>query len=253
MDRLIYTAMTGASHILQRQSAIASNLSNVNTTGYRSTMNSFRAVPIVGEGQPTRTFVVNYQTGYDFTPAPQQQTGRTLDVALNGKGWITVALPDGSEAYTRDGNLQVSPNGILMTNSGYPVVDDTGQPGPPGQISIPPDTEITVGADGTISTVPSQTPPITATVAGKLKLVNPPEKQLVRGEDGLFRTQDGKPVNPDPTLTVNAGSLEGSNVNAIGTMVDMISISRQFDMQMQMLKNQTSNEQQATQLLQITT
>ncbi|MDE2624204.1 MAG: flagellar basal body rod protein FlgF [Betaproteobacteria bacterium] len=255
MDRLIYTAMTGASHILERQSALSSNLANVNTTAYKGGINAFKAIPLNGEGAQTRTFVTNSTVGYDFTPGALQRTGRSLDVGLNGKGWIAVLLPDGSEAYTRDGNLQVSANGILQTHSGYPVIDDTGQPGPPGQIAIPADSQVTVGSDGTISTVPTgvtSSAPSQVTTVGRLKLVNPPESQLVRGQDGLFRTQSGKPAPPDSNVTVTPNSLEGSNVNAIGAMVDMISIARQFEMQMQMLKTAADDSQQASQLLNIT-
>ncbi len=255
MDHLIYTAMTGASHILERQDALSSNLANVNTTGYKSTINAFRAIPLNGGGQQTRTFVMNAAVGYNFTPAPLQRTGRSLDVGISGKGWIAVMLPDGSEAYTRNGNLQVSSNGILQTNTGYPVIDDTGQPGPPGQIAIPDDSEITIGTDGTISTVPtgvSASAPYQVTTVGRLKLVNPPDSQLVRGADGLFRTQNGRPAAPDSAVTVTSGSLEGSNVSAIGAMVDMISIAQQFQMQMQMLKTAADDAQQASQLLSIT-
>lgn len=255
MDHLIYTAMTGASHILERQSSLSSNLANANTTGYKSGISAFRAIPLSGQGQQTRTFVMNATVGYDFTPGTLQRTGRSLDVGLGGKGWIAVMLPDGSEAYTRDGNLQVSKNGILQTNSGFPVIDDTGQPGPPGQIAIPDDSEVTIAADGTISTVPTGVSGSTfsqVTTVGRLKLVNPPENQLVRGTDGLFRIQSSKPASPDSNVTVTAGSLEGSNVNAIGAMVDMISIARQFEMQMQMLKTASDDAQQASQLLNIT-
>ncbi len=252
MDRLIYTAMTGASHVMERQASLSSNLANTSTTGYRSTVNAFRAVPLVGEGLPTGAFVVPSTTGYDFTPAPLQRTGRTLDVGLNGKGWIAVLLPDGKEGYTRDGNLQVSQNGILQTRSGYPVIDDTGQVRSLGQISIPPDSEITIAADGTLSTVPSGATPSQVTTIGRLKLVNPPENQLVRGADGLFRTQNGNPVAADANVTITPGSVEGSNVSAVGAMVDMISIARQFEMQMQMLKTASDDAQQASQLLHIT-
>ena len=138
MDRLIYTAMTGASHILERQATISNNLANNNTTGYRSAIDSFRAIPLVGEGLPTRTFVVNGLSGYDLTPATLTHTGRSLDVGINGKGWIAVLLPDNTEAYTRNGNLQVSTDGILQTNTGYPVIDDNGELVARDQIDIPP-------------------------------------------------------------------------------------------------------------------
>ncbi len=249
MDRLIYTAMSGASHILERQATLANNLANNNTSGYRSAIDSFRAIPLNGQGLPTRTFVVNGLSGYDFTPATLTETGRNLDVGIQGKGWIAILMPDGSEAYTRDGNLHVSPDGVLVTNAGNPVIDDTGDLVSQNQIVIPADTQVTIGSDGTISTVPDAPPPATTTVVGKLRLVDPPEASLIRGDDGLFRTRDKKPVPPSSTVTVTPGSLESSNVNAISAMVDMISISKQFEMHMQMLQTAQSNDQQATQIL----
>ncbi|NDU85645.1 MAG: flagellar basal-body rod protein FlgF [Ferrovum sp.] len=249
MDRLIYTAMTGASHILERQATLSNNLANNNTTGYRSAIDSFRAIPLNGQGVQTRTFVVNGLAGYDFSPATLAQTGRSLDVGIDGKGWIAVLMPDGSEAYTRNGNLQVSPDGVLQTNNGNPVIDDNGEPIATDQIVIPPDSQVTIAADGTVSTVPTGAPPSQATLIGKLRLVDPPESQLIRGEDGLFRTRDKKPVPPSTTVSVSAEHLESSNVNAISAMVDMISISKQFELHMQMLQTAQSNDQQATQIL----
>ena len=245
MDRLIYTAMTGASHVLQQQAAVAQNLSNVNTPGYRAAINTFRAVPLAGEGLPTRTFVVDSTAGADFASGVMQQTGRVLDVAVQGQGWIAVQLEDGSEAYTRNGSLQVTPNGILQTRNGLDVAGDA------GTVTIPPDTEITVAKDGTISTVPSGNQPSQVVVVGRIKLVNPPEDQLVRGTDGLFRTKDGNAAEADGNVTVSSGSLESSNVNTVEAMVNMISLARQFDMQMKMLQSADNNAKQASTLLSI--
>ena len=246
MDRLIYTAMTGASHTLQQQASVSQNLANVNTPGFRSVIDTFRAVPLVGEGLPTRTFVVDSTSGTDFTPGVMQTTGRPLDVAINGKGWLAVQDASGKEAYTRNGSLQVLPSGILQTSNGMNVMGDS------GPITIPPDTEVTIAGDGTISTVPSQSQAAQVVVVGRLKLVNPPESQLVRGEDAMFRTQDGKPVNADENVTVVSGSLESSNVNMVDSMVDMITLARQFDMQMRLLQTAKDNAQQATSILTIT-
>lgn len=245
MDRLIYTAMTGASHVLQQQAAVSQNLSNVNTPGYRAAINTFRAVPLVGEGLPTRTFVVDSTSGADFAPGVMQSTGRNLDVAVQGRGWIAVQLDDGSEAYTRNGSFQLTPNGVLQTRSGQNVAGDA------GPITIPPDTEVSVAKDGTISTVPSGSKPSQVVVVGRIKLVNPPENQMVRGDDGLFRTKDGNAADADGSVTVAAGSLESSNVNTVDAMVNMISLSRQFDMQMKMLQTADANAKQASTLFSI--
>lgn len=243
MDRLIYTAMGGASHILQQQASVGQNLSNVNTPGYRAAVNAFRAVPLVGEGLPTRSFVVDSTAGADFTPGVMQPTGRNLDMAVQGAGWIAIQMENGSEAYTRNGSFQVSPEGILQTRAGLNVAGDT------GLITIPPNTEVTVGKDGTISTVPTGLPPNQVVLVGRIKLVNPAEEQMVRGDDGMFRTKDGKPAAADIKVKVAPGNLESSNVNTVEAMVSMISLARQFDMQMKMLQSADNNARQASQLL----
>ncbi len=246
MDRLIYTAMTGASHVLQQQAAVSENLANASTPGFRATLNTFRAVPLVGEGLPTRTFVVDSTAGADFTPGPLQQTGRELDVAVQGAGWIAVQGQDGQEAYTRNGSFQISPNGVLQTRTGLNVMGDG------GPITIPPDTEVTFAKDGTISTVPSGSKPTSVIVVGRLQLVNPPPEQLERGGDGLFRLKGGTTATADANVAVIPGSLEASNVNTVEAMVNMISLARKFDMQMKMLQSADNNSRQASSIMNIT-
>ena len=243
MDRLIYTAMSGASHTMQQQATVGQNLSNVNTPGYRAAINAFRAVPLIGDGLPTRAFVVDSTAGADFSPGVMQPTGRNLDMAVQGRGWIAVQLENGSEAYTRNGSFHVTPGGILQTRTGLNVAGDT------GLITIPPNTEVTVAKDGTISTVPTGMPPNQVVVVGRIKLVNPAEAQMVRGDDGLFRTRDGKPAVGDIEVTVAPGNLESSNVNTVEAMVNMITLARQFDMQMKLLQSADSNAKQASQIL----
>lgn len=243
MDRLVYTAMTGASHVLQQQAAVSENLANANTTGFRATLNTFRAVPLVGEGLSTRTFVVDSTAGSDFTPGVIQQTGRSLDVALQGAGWITVQDADGKEAYTRSGSFQMTSNGVLQTHSGLNVSGDG------GPITIPPDTDVTFAKDGTISTVPNGSNATSVVVVGRLKLVNPPAEQLERGGDGLFRMKDGSVASADANTAVVPGSLEGSNVNTVEAMVNMISLARKFDMQMKMLQSADANDQRASSIM----
>lgn len=245
MDRLIYTAMTGASHVLQQQAAVSENLANASTPGFRATLNTFRAVPLVGDGLATRTFVVDSTAGADFTPGPLQQTGRELDVAVQGAGWIAVQGQDGQEAYTRNGSFQISPNGVLQTRTGLNVMGDG------GPITIPPDTEVTFARDGTISTVPSGSKPASVIVVGRLKLVNPPPEQIERGGDGLFRMKDGAAATADANVAVAPGNLEASNVNAVEAMVNMISLARKFDMQMKMIQSADNNARQASSIMNI--
>ena len=244
MDRMIYVAMSGAKQMLEQQSVVANNLANASTTGFRSQMSAFRSAEVFGEGAATRAFVVESTPRADFTPGAIQQTGRDLDVAIEGAGWIAVQMPDGSEAYTRNGSLQVSVNGVLQTRAGMSVLGDG------GPIAIPADTRLTVAGDGTVSVVPTATNQATQVAPlGRIKLVNPPEDQLVRGDDGFFRMKNNVPAEVDGKVKLHGGALESSNVNVVEAMVSMISISRQFDMQMKILQNADGNDRQAAQLL----
>jgi flagellar basal-body rod protein FlgF len=198
---------------------------------------------VLGDGLPTRSFVLDSTPGSDFTPGPIQHTGRDLDVAIEGAGWIAVQLPDGSEGYTRNGSLQVNVNGVLQIRNGMSVM------GEGGPIAVPADVRLTVGGDGTVSTVPNGTGANQIQNIGRIKLVNPPEQQLVRGDDGIFRLAGGGQADVDPKVKVHGGALEGSNVNAVEAMVGMISLARAFDMQMKMLQNADANDRQATQIL----
>jgi flagellar basal-body rod protein FlgF len=243
MDRLIYTAMTGARHILDQQATNSNNLANASTSGFRAQVDAFRAVPIVADGLPTRVFVVDATVGADFSTGSIQRTGRELDVALAGKGWISVQAADGSEAYTRSGALNISPNGLLQTAGGQFVNGDT------GPIAVPPEVTVAIASDGTVSAISTDTKPGPANVLGRIKLVNPPELSLQRGADGLFRMADGGTVLADPLVKLSSGALEGSNVNPVEAMVNMISLARQFETQMSLLKNAENNATKATQIL----
>ncbi|HEY8023027.1 MAG TPA: flagellar basal-body rod protein FlgF [Burkholderiaceae bacterium] len=245
MDRLIYTAMSGAKHILEQQATTSNNLANATTTGFRAQIDAFRAVPIVGDGLPTRSFVVDATVGSNFASGGIQQTGRALDVAVQGDGWLVVQADDGSEAYTRNGALKVSENGILQTQNGQNIA------GVDGPISIPPNVAVSVGVDGTVSAIDTTTSPSSLSTLGRLKLVNPPAQNLVRGDDGLFRTRAGVAAEADPNVNVAGGALEGSNVNVIDSMVNMINLSRQFDLHMTMLKTAETTETSADQILTI--
>jgi flagellar basal-body rod protein FlgF len=243
MDRLVYTAMTGARHTMEQQATVSNNLANATTTGFRAQLDSFRAVPVVSEGLPTRAFVVDATVGSDFRSGPIQTTGRSLDVAIRDQGWIAVQSADGSEAYTRNGSLKVSDNGLLQTSSGQTVLGDG------GPIAIPPDSNVSIASDGTVSVIANTFQPGPANVLGRIKLVNPDTKTLLRGDDGLFRQADGTPAENDPAVRVVDGALEGSNVSAVDSMVNMISLARQFEMQMSLLKNAENNAAKATQIL----
>jgi flagellar basal-body rod protein FlgF len=243
MDRMIYVAMSGAKQTLGQQATVAHNLANLTTNGFRAVNSVFRAVPVVGAGSPTRAYVIDSTPGADFTPGVIQQTGRDLDVAIQGTGWIAVQAPDGSEAYTRSGSLQLNANGLLQTRAGNAVLGDG------GTISIPSDSLVTVAGDGTVSVVPAGNRPSANSAVGRIKLTNPPEAELVRGDDGLFRLRGGGAAQPDANVRLVSGALESSNVNAVDSMISMIALARQFDLQMKMLQNAEGNAKEAAQLL----
>jgi flagellar basal-body rod protein FlgF len=240
---MIYTAMSGAKHILEQQATTAHNLANATSTGFKSQVDSFRAVPVIGDGLQTRAFVVDATVGADFNPGPIQATNRDLDVAVQGKGWFVAQRADGSEGMTRNGSFKVSENGILQTSTGLNVMGDG------GPITIPPDTAISIAKDGTVSAISNNTSPGASNVLGRLKLVNPPETNLIRAEDGLFTTRDKSALEPDANVNVVGGSLEGSNVNVVDAMVTMISLAREFEMQMKLMQSAENNANKASQLL----
>ena len=238
MDRLIYLSMAGAKATMQRQDVLANNLANASTTGFRAEMQAFRAVPVRGDGASTRVYALESTIGNDTRAGPLQQTGRGLDVAAQGNAWFAVQSLDGTEAYTRNGSFQVDPQGQVVTSTGLPVLGDG------GPITLPAGASVEVAADGSISATVGNGRP---QQAGRLKLVSP-EAPLLRGTDGLFRAAEGD-LTADPAARVQGGALEGSNVNAIETMVAMISAARQFEQQMKMLQGAEQREQGAAKLL----
>ncbi len=243
MDRVIYIAMTGAREVTRQQAAVSHNLANISTHGFKQELNVFRALPVVGEGGRTRAFVLETTPRSDFTSGSIQQTERPLDVALRGPGWIAVQDANGQEAYTRMGHLQISQNGIMQTTNGLNVLGDA------GPVAVPPDQELLIGKDGTVSTVPIGQNLNAVAIAGRIKLVNPPETDLVRGEDGLFRQKSGQPAEADAKVTLISGALENSNVNPAEAMVSMVSLARQFEMQMRVIRAAEDNNRSADKVL----
>jgi flagellar basal-body rod protein FlgF len=238
MDRLIYLAMSGAKATMQRQDILANNLANASTVGFRAELQAFRAVPVRGDGASTRVYALESTVGYDGESGPVTSTGRNLDVAMRGNAWMAVQGLDGTEAYTRAGALEVNAEGQLVSAGGLTVMGDG------GPISVPANSELSFAPDGTITAAPPGGRP---TTVGKLKMVTP-EAPLQRGEDGLFRAEDGD-LPADPNARLQGGALEGSNVSAVESMVGMISASRQFEHQMKMLQTVERQEQSAQKLL----
>jgi flagellar basal-body rod protein FlgF len=245
MDRMLYVAMTGAKETLQAQAVNNHNLANASTTGFRAELSAFQSRAVDGSGYASRVYATNASTGWNNQSGAMLSTGRDLDVAINGDGWIAVQGPDGKEAYTRAGDLQIDPNGNLTNGAGHPVVGDG------GPINVPPYTSIFFARDGSISIVAQgQTPDTTSTV-GRIKLVKPADTALVRGDDGLFRMKDGSEAPSDATVAIGSGTLESSNVNTADAMVTMIELARHFEMQVKAIRTAEENGAAAAQIMRV--
>lgn len=246
MDKLIYVSMTGAKAALQAQAVNSHNLANIGTTGFRADLSAFewRGNTATRNGALSARAVGGQMTqSFNEASGSLQATGRNLDVAINGQGWFAVQDANGNEAYSRAGDLRLDTAGNLTNASGRPIL------GNGGPINIPPNTSLTIATNGDISIVPLGQGSETTAVVERLKLVNPPPRDMVRGADGLFRVRDGSLAPSDPTVQVVSGSLEASNVNGAMAIVNMIELSRQFEMQMRTIKWAEENSRSSGSLL----
>jgi flagellar basal-body rod protein FlgF len=243
MDRLIYVAMSGARAALRAQTVTSHNLANIGTTGFRAVRNTVDSVPVYGTGLPTRVNTLVQPQGWNGAQGTSVSTGRDLDVALQGAGWLAVQGADGTEGYTRDGGLRINRNGLLETTGGKLVL------GNGGPIAIPPYQQMFIGGDGQISIVPEGQSPESLVQVDRLRLVNPPATELMRSEDGLFRLRDGSAAAPDLNVRIASGQLESSNVNAAQALVDMIEMSRHYEMQIRAMRTAEESDASAARLI----
>lgn len=245
MDRLIYSSLAAMRGAMARQATIANNLANVNTVGFRGEFTSAEAEWLKGSGLNGRATVSQDVTGADMSGGAVQATGRDLDVALNGDALLTVQAQDGSEAYTRRGDLQLSESGLLTTGDGMPVL------GASGPITLPPADSISIGKDGQIWIVPQGGDPKSPQAVDTIKLVSPQGSVIKKGLDGLFHVNGGGTLPSDPDATLTSKSIEGSNVNASATLVDMIDASRSWEAQVKMLTTAQEMDKSSAALMQI--
>lgn len=251
MDRVIYTAMSAASQVLNRQSVTTHNLANVSTVGFRAQLTAMKAIPVMGNDTPTRTMVTATTPTFDSTLGAFNYTGRELDVALTEDHWLAVQLADGSEAYTRNGAIQIDENGTLNIQ-GYPLIGDN------GILTVPQRSHVSVSGDGTVTALGAGDKPTTIAQVGKIKRVHLERSEIIRADNGFFqlteetRNARGEVLPDNPKAILMSGVLEGSNVNPISAMVDLISHSRQFEMQMKEIITADENAQKANQILSLT-
>jgi flagellar basal-body rod protein FlgF len=243
MDRFLYISMSGAKETLRAQTVNNHNLANASTTGFRADLAAFQTREVAGSGFASRAYATNSTTGWDQQSGALTTTGRDLDVAVQGAGWIAVQGADGREAYTRAGDLRIDPTGRLLNGAGHQVLSEA------GPMSVPPHSSLVIGGDGTVSIVPLGQGPETTALVGRMKLVNPPAESLVRGEDGLFRDANGADAPADASVRVSSGVLESSNVNIADAMVNMIELARHFDLQVKAMRTAEENAAASAQLL----
>lgn len=246
MDKVLYLAMSGARENMLAQQAHANNLANANTTGFKADLAQARAMQVFGEGHASRVYAQTERPATDTTHGTLIETGRKLDVALAGDGWLTVIKPDGTEGYTRGGKLQINAANQLVTGSGLPVMGNGGTP-----IVLPPFENIDISTNGIITLKPLGENAAELLVADQLKLVNPDPQTLFKGTDGLMITGNDLPAEIDPNVRIRSGYIEASNVNAVSELTGIITSSRQFEMQIKMMKTAEENSEAAAAILKI--
>lgn len=241
----MYIGMTGAVNNMASQTVHANNLANASTTGFRANLADASAQALKGPGFETRVYNSLKASPTDFSQGSLMQTGNELDVAIAGEGFIAVQTSDGSEAYTRAGDFQLSAFGELLTGSGLPVLGNA------GPIAVPPNQKVEIGSDGTISVREKGQGAESITAFDRIKLVKPPTGELAKGGDGLIRLADGEAALADGTVKLQSGFLEASNVNVVDSMVNMISLSRNYEMNIKMIKSAEENSETSARLLQV--
>ncbi len=243
MDRALYISMAGAKHNMLAQTVHSNNLANANTTGFRADFAQARSMGVYhGEGHPTRAYALTESPASDFSQGALIQTGRELDFAIEGAGFVAVQSADGSEAYTRAASLQLTAQGQLVTGNNLPVL---GQGGP---VFVPPASKIDIGVDGTVTIKGAN--PLELAQPDRIRLVSPDLEMLDKGEDGLFRLRDGTQAPVDGAIRLQSGFVESSNVNAISEFTDVLSLSRQYELSVKLMKTVQTNSETSARLLQ---
>lgn len=231
MDRLIFTAFSAMRGSMARQTALANNLANVSTTGFRADVSAAQAIWLEGAGDTSRALADRGVVGADMQAGPVTQTDRPLDIALNGDALLAVQAADGGEAYTRRGDLQLSTTGLLTTGDGFAVA---GQSGP---ITVPPHDSLRIDPDGRLWIVPPGGDPAAPQSLDRLKLTSSVGSRLVKGIDNLMHVPRGGVLPEAAGASVTVGALESSNVSPTATLVDMVEASRSWEQQLRLISS----------------
>ena len=239
MDKLIFTAVSGAERTMRAQQVRANNLANADTPGFRANIELASTQALGGYGYDDRHLAKIEAEAISTKNGVVRETGRSLDVAINGSGYLAVQLGEG-EAYTRAGAIDIDALGALSV-SGRPLL------GEGGPITLPPHTAVDIAVDGTISVMPEGG--TLMQVIDRLRLVNAEGAELTKNEQGLIVSRGGDPLPADPNVTVRGRALEGSNVSAIEEMVAVMSLNRSFEMQMKLFKASDNMNEAGNRLL----
>jgi flagellar basal-body rod protein FlgF len=243
MDNVLYLSMSAARELMQAQTVHANNLANANTGGFKADFAQARAMQVYGDGHPGRVYSATESPATNMSAGSLDQTGRNLDVAIDGDGWLAVQRADGTEAFTRYGSLHVDSVGMLRTAQGDLVM------GEGAAISLPPFEAVFVGGDGTVTVQPVGQEPNNLVQIDRLKLVAPERGALVKGPDGLFTRADGLPQPPSAEVRLVSGMVENSNVNVVNEMTEILAIAREFEIQLRMMQTAEQNDEAASELL----
>lgn len=244
MDKAIFIAMASGQNIMSAQAVHANNLANANTHGFQADFERAKTQSVdFGDGYKSRAYAVTEGIGTDFKQGALIETGRDLDISIEGEGWIAVQGKDGQEGFTRAGSLRLSPNRQLITGNGLPVL------GNGGPIAIQPFDRITLGADGTITIQPEGQGADVLAVVDRIKLVKPDYQDLEKGLDGLVRRRDGEEQEFDPSIRLQSGFLESSNVDPVNEMTQIMALSRQFEINIKLMKTAEENSSSAASIL----
>lgn len=243
MDRLIYTAMSGMSDSMVRQRVLASNMANAQTVGFRAEMLYSTPVTLDGPSLEARAMTNGEVRGADMSAGSITQTGRPLDVAIVTDALLAVQADDGTEAYTRRGDLSISPTGVLQNGDGKPVI------GSGGPITLPLGSDVSISPDGSVLVRDADNPDAAATVVDKLKLASAQGSKISKDLDGLFRVIGGGVLPDDETAQVQSGALEQSNVEPSEVVVQMIQAQRLFDIRTKLISTARDVDQSGASLM----
>ncbi len=246
MDRLIHTAFTGLSSSMNRQRVIASNMANSQTIGFRADMIAMTPVTLDGPGLEVRAMSDTEVRGANMKAGPVTQTGRPLDLAMEGDVMLTVQARDGTEAYIRRGDLAIAPSGLLVNGEGAPVVGES------GPITAPSGSKVIISPDGQVLLHDPAIPDAPPTRLDRLKLASPAGTRIEKGLDGLFRVFGGGVLPNDEEGSVQVGALEQSNVNSSEVLVEMIEAQRLFDIRTKLIATTKEIDEGGAQLMRLT-